>query len=121
MLIRSRPRVGIWTASRSKLVNLVLEEIGVDASDANAVFLRFAFGFKWILAFLEIPEHMDCNARATARELVNRSRVLQLLLNGARRRGLEKLSKAGARIGIAPAWSFDLESIELGKQQVLVG
>ena len=118
MIVSVLLRVLVGTGNGAKLVELVLEEVGIDRADGDAMPAGELRGFSGIHAHRKIPQHMHRHGRAAAGVLMDGAGVLELLLDRAGRRRLEELAEARAGIGIAPRRGFDLEVVQQGKELI---
>ena len=97
-------------AQGTELVLLILKEIGVDGSGANAEAALECLHFGHIGdAVGQVPEDMERKRRGRAGEAVDFCGVGELLLNGGGGGGLDKLAKARAGVGESPRRDLDLK------------
>ena len=112
-------RIGI--AERAVLVDLVLEEVGVDGAEPDAALAGGFFDFGHIGdAVGEVPQDVQGDGRAAAGEVVDLAGVGELLGRGGSRGGLEELAETGAGVGEAPGGQFDSESVERLEGEVML-
>ncbi len=105
---------GIGVGERAVLVALVLEHVGVDRADPNAVLLSQSQDLGDAgQSVREVPQHVDRHGRAAARELVNLAGIAQLLLDAGGGRGLYELAESGSGVGKSPGGYLHLERVQL--------
>jgi hypothetical protein len=103
-------RVGI--AQRSILVNLILENIGVDGAETNPHLLRGSLHRRRALETLgEIPKDVRRHTGAAASKMVNLPRIGQLLFRGRGGGSLNKFAKTRTGVGESPGRKFDYKCI----------
>lgn len=103
---------GVTVGDGAQLVDLILEQVGVDGANVEVVLLGQRSDVLWGCARGEVPENVEGNRGGSAGELVDLGRVGELLLDGGSRRILEELAKAGARVGVPPGRGFNVKAGE---------
>src|ERR1700751_3317313 len=112
MIDRCCTRILITVADRAVFVDLVLEQVRVDRSNADSIFPRELCNFGWALIFRKVPEYMYSYRRTKARECMDLSGVSQFILDINCSGILKKFSESRTGIGKSPAWCFNLEAIQ---------
>ena len=112
-------RIGV--AHRAVLVALILEQVRVDGAGADAVLPLEGLDARDVAdAARQVPQHVQGQRRAGARERVHLRGVGELLLERRGRRGLQELAESRAGIGKAPRRQLDGELVEGGRGNLLV-
>ena len=97
-----------WIAKRAELVFLILKEVGIDRSRADAEApLQLLHRGNILQPVGQIPEHMERKGGRYSGQPVHFGGVGKLLLNGARSRSLHKLAEARAGVGESPRGNLD--------------
>ena len=105
--------IGIGVPERAVLIDLVLEDVGIDGSDAHAVLLGNLFGGGRVLQTVrEIPQDVDGDGRAAAGELVHLAGIGELLFGAGGRGVLYELAEARSGIRKTPGWQLDQKRVE---------
>ena len=98
---------GVGVAQRAVGVALILEHVGVDGADADAVL--FGAGVDALdvgHAVGIVPQNVDGDGGAAAGDLMDLSGICYLFGSCGGRGGLDKLAKPGPRIGETPGREF---------------
>ena len=113
VLNRTPPHFGIGIAERAELVDLILEQVGIDRPGPDAVLLTEPrHGVDAAQPVLEVPQDVQRERRADPGELVHVPGIGEFLFDGAGRSRLKKLAKPRARVREPPRGHFDAEYVK---------
>jgi hypothetical protein len=96
----SPPHLATRVAEAAQAIGLVLEQVGVDATDPQAKVLRVPARCSPVAG--AVPGDVDRDRRADPGQTVHLGRVLELLLQRARGAGPGEHPEAGAAVAVAP-------------------
>jgi len=107
---------GIGRAEGAELVELVLEDVGVNGTDFDALLAGEGGDVAGVLTCLEVPQDVHGDSGAAAGEFIDEAGVVELFLEGGGGGGLEEFAETGAGIGKAPRGQFNLETVQGGEK-----
>ncbi len=103
-------RIGI--ADGAVLVVLILKYVGIDGAGPESVFGSHGLYIGAIGGAVgKVPQHVERNRRADARQPMHLTGIGELVLSGRGRGGLEEFAEAGTRVGETPGRQFDMERV----------
>ena len=93
----------VRVTKRAELITLILKQIRIDGAGPHAVPGSQLFDNAAALgAIRKIPQHVERNGRANARQRMHLAGIAELLLNCACRRRLNELAEPRARVREPP-------------------
>ena len=111
----------VAVTERTIFIYLVLEEVWVNCTDPDPVFLSKLHDLGRGLVSAKIPEHMNGDRRTKAGTCLDLSGIGQLVIDIDSGCILEELAEAGTGVGEAPTRSLDPELIERTLNSLVLG
>jgi hypothetical protein len=103
----------VRVAERTVLIALILEEIWINGSRLNSISIRKFSNLVGVLNALgAIPLDMERDGWADPGQLMNLTRIAELLFHSGCGGGLKELAETGASIGEAPRRDFNTKSFQ---------